>query len=162
MSPFKSELDAIWRAADRAREQDLDPTDPIFRAIQETTTAHPTLVHTPDGKPAYWIVPFVQGDFAAGFARVELDKRVTQLATFGSGDPRSWVQSTFFENPPEGFLHEIARSHPTVQTESAMFTYEDNPEHWGWRVHLPSHGEAFITPHEWHVRQDDEPDDRER
>lgn len=161
MSPSKSGLEPIRLAAERAREVDPDPSDPVLRTILQTATGHPTLVHHRDGTPAFWIVPFLQGDLAAGFARVELDEQVTQLAAFGSGDPRSWVPATFFKRPPEGLLREITRKHPSARIEDAIFTYEKSPVHWGWRLEFPSGGAAFMTPHEWHLERSLELDDYE-
>lgn len=157
MSPREStahERMSAARAADRARGAEPHRSDPMLATVHSARVGTPELVRSPDETPAYWLVPFVEGELACGFARVELDGRVSQLGTFGAGagDRRSWPESIFFEAPPQQFLEELERVHPGAAIHDALLTYDRSPEHWGWRVDLGASGAAFLTPGGWHMR----------
>jgi hypothetical protein len=121
--------------------------------VNRAQTGVPVLVKTPVGAPAYWLVPFTEGELANGFARVELDGAVSQLGTFGAGveDRASWPPANFFTAPPPQMLHEIQHRYPDADVTAPLFTYDRSQAHWAWRVKLGS-GAAFISPGGWYAR----------
>jgi hypothetical protein len=159
MSPRESNAperaSAIREAADRARDLEPHRSDPMLAAVRSAVVGAPALVRTPDGAAAYWLVPFVDGELASGFARVELDERVSQLGAFGAGprDRSAWPTASFFAEPPSHLLQEIQQRHPDAAIDTPLLTYDRSPAHWGWRVELgSSKGSAFISPGGWHTQ----------
>jgi hypothetical protein len=136
----------------------------MLAAVRSAVVGEPALVRTPDGAAAYWLVPFVEGDLASGFARVELNGRVSQLGAFGAGarDRGAWPVASFFAAPPRQLLQEIEQLHPGVVIDAPLLTYDRSPAHWGWRVELgSSRGSAFISPGGWHLQTASLASDRE-
>lgn len=126
----------------------------MLAAVLRAPVGDPALVHTPEGAPAYWLVPFLDGGRASGFARVELHGKVSQLGAFGAGadDRRAWPEASFFAGPPPRMLEEIGQTHPGAAHTAPLLTYDRSPAHWGWRLDLgPDRGVAFLTPGGWHL-----------
>ncbi len=127
----------------------------MLAAVLRADAGTPALVHAPDGAAAYWLVPFVDGGLACGFARVELDGRVSQVGSFGAGerDRGAWPQAGVFEAPPSHMLEELERKHPEAAGQSPLLTYDRSPARWGWRIDLGRSGAAFLGPGGWYVVQ---------
>lgn len=161
-STAPEDLDAFRRAADRARRREPHRSDDMLAAVLRAAAGDPALVHTPEGMPAYCLVPFTAGKLAAGFARVELDGKVSQLGAFGAGaeDRAAWPPASFFTAPPPHMLQEIQRRHPDADIAAPLLTYDRSPARWAWRVNLES-GAVFISPGGWYVSSPTRHHDRE-
>ncbi len=115
----------------------------------------PALVSSPDGAPAFWLVPFERDNRACGVARVDLSGVVSQVATFGSGprDREAWPDMSFFEHPPPALVAEAMRQHPSLHAETARLSYDGTPAKWGWRIEARGTPTlVFISPSGWYAR----------
>jgi len=72
--------------------------DPEFEAVRTAAAGSAALVSSPDGAPAFYLVPFEIDGRACGIARVELSAKVSHVSTFGSGprDRDAWPDVSFF------------------------------------------------------------------
>jgi hypothetical protein len=152
-----SNKEGARQAADRARRTGPSALDPRFRAVRAARVGTPVLVYSPEGRPAFWLVPFIAGGVACGFARVEEPSlRVSQVGVFGAGpdDRASWPPAAFFERPPAALLQEIQSRYGTTATEPVL-SYDGSPARWAWRVDVGDPGSGpsvFITPGGWYAR----------
>ena len=160
MSPRRSTVPddrrSIREAASRQRRAEPYASDPALAAVLQAAVGTPALVRSPEGHPAFWIVPFVEGLSACGFARVELGGRVSQLGSFGAGplDRGAWPRAEFFEKPPPTSIEEIRQRHPHSTFGEPMLSYDRSPARWGWRIELGGDvGTAFIATGGWNVRR---------
>ena len=158
--------EAARRAADRERSRPPVSSDPRFEAVRRGQVGSAVPVSSPDGAPAFWLVPFELDGRACGVARVELTSAVSQIATFGSGpaDRGAWPEASFFEHPPPGLVAQAAERHPTLESSTARLSYDGTPAKWGWRIDTrpgefedpPLSGQegtvVFITPGGWYTR----------
>lgn len=145
----------IAAAAGRARQLVPYRDDPALAAVRGATVGTPALVRSPEGEPAFWLVPFIDGRLACGFARVGLDGRISQLGAFGSGhhDPPAWPDADFLSKVPARWWKELTQRFPEAQSTGAVLSYDQSPAKWSWRIHLgPQQGVAYIGPHGWYVR----------
>jgi hypothetical protein len=151
-----NEAEAIRRAVAAERAQAPVAIDPHAAALRNARIGTPVLVYAPEGEPAFWLVPLIVGRAACGFARVELNRRVSQLAMFGghADDRRSWPAAAFFKQPPDAMLAEIRARYPDARLSEPMLSYDGSPARWAWRVDVADGGSAtvFITPGGWYER----------
>lgn len=151
------DLEAIKRAVEAARFM-LAVDDTQFLPIKHAEIGSPSLIYTPAGDPAFWIVPLLVENTACGFARVDISGKVAQIGTFGSGpeDCTSWIDAAFFENPLPEMLSAIRTQHPELEVSEPILSYDASPIKWAWRVEMRKGGEirsvVFITPHGWYKR----------
>ena len=158
MSPRRSsahDVALIRSAVERALRTPPTAIDPQMRHLCEGRVGKPALVHTPENTPAYWLVPIQIGQAACGFAQVELNGRVTSIATLGAGpgDRAAWPRASFFEKPPPSILREARVRYPELAQARPVLSYDRSPAHWAWR--LSAAGAAvsvYITPGGWHHR----------
>ena len=155
-TPGSTALDpgAARRAADRERGRPPVSEDPEFEAIRTAAAGSAALVSSPDGAPAFYLVPFEIDGRACGIARVELSAKVSHVSTFGSGprDRDAWPDVSFFEQPSAALLAEANRRYPTLQN-TARLSYDGTPAKWGWRLETVSGSTVvFITTGGWYAR----------
>jgi len=154
----KLDAAAVRQIAARAREQYSAAGKPMLSVLRQAEVDPPVVVHAPDGQPAYWLVPYVIGDFAAGFARIGLAGAVSQIGTFGAGpdDRRSWIPRDFFQRPNDRALDEIRAQFADAVISEPMLSYDTSPAKWGWRLTVSRQGRVaavvFITPGGWYER----------
>lgn len=125
-------------------------TDPAMSDLGGAIVGDPVLARSPQGAPAFWLVPLLVGDHAAGFARVDLSRRVAQIGRFGAGpkDHASWPAADFFRHPPPELLAQVQARHAGQPMTKPVFSYDGSPAKWGWRIAVgqPVTTVAFITP----------------
>ena len=130
--------------------------DPLLRALRSAVVGNPVLARSPDGAPAFWLVPLEVRQRACGFARVELTERVAQLSAFGAGadDVSSWPEADFFRRPPARVLDEVRAKYSGAQLAEPVFSYDGSPAKWAWRVTVgePATSVVYITPGGWYER----------
>ena len=128
--------------------------DPKFDAVRRATIGSPLTVKGADGKDEHWFVPLLIGKKANGYAQVERNLKVSQLAIFGanSEDRGSWIDASFFEKPPLEAINSIRARYPQLEMSDSFFSYDQNPAKWGWKVKLKDKHQitVFITPSGWH------------
>ena len=141
----------IQQLADEARRSPPVAGDPRFAALESATTAPAVLVRSPDGSPAFWLVPFVVAGLAHGIARVELTGRVAGVSMLGRPVIRSW-----FQRPPADALAKIRVAHPDARLSEPVLSYDRAPSRWGWMVQVrqPGHPDraAHIGFNGWYER----------
>jgi len=130
--------------------------DARFCIPEDAKVGSPAMVYTPEGTPAFWMVPFIVEDSACGFARVELSYEVSQIGAFGSNpkDRSSWIDATFFERPPSKVLADIQAWYLGSVLSEPVLSYDASPTKWAWRIKVEDKIEsvAFITPCGWYER----------
>jgi hypothetical protein len=127
-----------------------------MQVLRAATVDEPLLAHHPQGTAAFWFVPLLSGTRVCGFARVELDGRVAQVASFGAGprDTAAWLEADFFRRPPQHLLEAVRSRHPGLPIGAPVFGYDGSPARWAWRVLVgqPASSVAYITPGGWYER----------
>ncbi len=144
------ELDRIRQLAKNAQAN-----SPSSEDLAEAECADPILVSHPGGEPAFWLVPFLRGDMAAGFATVTLEGKVERVGSFGSGpdDRDSWIPAEYFLKPPAALLNEVRKKYAGSSLSDPLFTYDRSPLRWGWRIEVEqTRGDVvFVSPSDWYV-----------
>ncbi len=135
-------------AARRAAHRPPAAGDPQFRALTEAEAGEPAAVSSPAGEPAFWIVPFVRAARAVGYARVDVSGRVAEIAVLGAP---GGIDARYFAEPPAAALAEIRTRHPGEPLGEPVFSYDEFPDRWGWRIDGPG-WTAFIGPGGWYER----------
>ena len=154
-------LEAVKQAVEAARRQPPAGEDAAFQYVKKAKIGTPVLVRTPEGRSAFWIVPFLVKGSACGFARVELSREVSQIGIFGSGpdDHASWIDAEFFEKPPSDTLTVIQSRYFGLEITEPFFSYDRSPSKWAWRLEIRKKDEiksiVFITPHHWYEVEPD-------
>jgi hypothetical protein len=124
------------------------------------------MVSAPDGTPAYWVVPFVLEERMCGFALIDRNGRVVQIATFGGSptDSASWPEVAFFERPPAALVSSARSQYPDLRLEDAALSYDGSPSKWGWRIEsgVGDGTLLFVTPAGWYARPPGSVPDRTR
>lgn len=132
--------------------------DPTFNAARMAKIGSPLMVKGTNGKNEYWFVPLLTGKKASGYAQVEKDLTVSQLAIFGANpeDRESWIDASFFEKPPLKAINSIKARYPQTEISDYFFSYDQTPSKWGWIVKLKNKHQTtiFITPSGWHELQE--------
>ena len=152
------DIDTVRRAVETARSYLLAGDDTQFLSVKHAEIGSPSMVYTPEGEPAFWIVPLLIENRACGFARVDMSGKVTQIGTFGSGpkDYVSWIDVAFFENPPSEMLAAIRTQHPELEMSEPILSYDTSPLKWAWRLEMRKEGEikiiVYVAPHGWYER----------
>lgn len=149
----------IKKAVEAARGQSPAGRDINLSALKDAKAGSPFQVFTPEGEPSFWMVPFLQGNLACGFAFVELSGEVSRIGVFGSGpeDKASWIEASFFRRPPPAIMKEIRAKHPDSELSEPLFSFDRSRDRWAWmlkmtkRDHTRAH--IFIAPGGWHERQ---------
>ena len=155
------DLEAIRKTVETAKRRPPVADDSKFSAAKDAEVGLPAMVYTPEGKPAFWIVPFLMKDSACGFARVELSRKVSQIGIFGSGpeDRLSWIGATFFEKPPPEMLAEIQTRYSGMAMSKPVLSYDASPGKWAWRMEIRKEDKiksiVFITPGGWYEQKSD-------
>jgi hypothetical protein len=130
--------------------------DPALRELRKASVGDAALVRSPDGDPAFWLVPFESGDRACGFARVELNGRVAQVSAFGAGaaDRASWPAAEFFRRPPARALEEVRAKHLRLTLGEPVLSYDGTPAKWAWRIPVggPAGFDVYVTPGGWYEK----------
>lgn len=150
-------IEAIRRAAEAARKQPPAEDDTKFSSVRNAEVGSPIMVYSPEGKPAFWMVPFLVKGLACGFAYVELSGKVSKFGIFGSApeDRPSWVDASFFKNPPNALFAEIRAKFSGSIISEPIFSYDTSPARWAWRIEVKNKIRTviFITPGGWYERQ---------
>lgn len=127
-----------------------------MRVLRGAAVGEPVLARSPDGEPAFWLVPFEIGARACGFARVDVAGRVVQISRFGAtdADRASWPEADFFRQPPARVLEEVRVAHAGAVLDEPSLSYDGSPAKWAWRIRVdgPVKTVVFITPGGWHER----------
>lgn len=132
--------------------------DPLFATARRAQIGRPALVRTPDGAPAFWLVPLVIEGHACGLAQVGLGGEAARLAILGGtpDDRGSWVEAAFFERPPPELVAEVVARYGGQTLTAPTLSYDGSPARWAWRlaVGVADTGvtSVFITPGGWYVR----------
>lgn len=148
--------ESIRRAAETARRS-MPPAGVPAVVLAAAQAAEPVLVRHPDAHPAFWIVPFIRGSSACGFATVDLSTTVTAISALGAGleDRAGWIDASWFTSPPPRVLEEVRAANPDAILSEPMLSYDRSPARWGWTVTIRRPGAeprtAFIGPRTWHV-----------
>lgn len=151
----KDNRKAIREAAISALKRGPVHDDPLFSTVRRAKAGSPVPVHGPTGEPAYWLVPFLVQNKVCGLAEVDLVGRVNRVGILGStpDDRRSWIDSSFFDKPPEDLLTEI-RDHYGAALSTPILSYDASPSRWAWQVSVASGRGVgrlvFITPGGWY------------
>lgn len=131
--------------------------DRKFDAARKASIGSPITVKNTDGKDQHWFVPLLTGKKANGYAQVEKDLKVSQVAIFGATpeDRGSWIEASFFEKPPLEVINSIKARYPQMEMSEPFFSYDQNPAKWGWIVKLKNERQitVFITPSGWRKLQ---------
>jgi hypothetical protein len=149
---------AAREAATRSLTRPPYSLDRNLKGLQDTDAGEPVLVFSPRGVPEFWLVPFLRGSLACGFARVTVHSLdVTHLGLFGgrADDQASWLPASFFRGPPKSTLGEIASRYPRARLSKPIMSYDRSPARWGWRITLDGEGHAaiiFVGPSGWYVQ----------
>jgi len=149
---------AVRNAVRSAIGQSPYNEDIQFVVLREAKIGDPIPVVTPQGKPAFWLIPLLAGDWACGFATVGLGGNVTRLGIFGGApnDRPAWVKADFFIRPPGDILAEIEAHYPGRELSLPVFSYDSNPARWGWMMSITQPDVhpvvIFITPGGWYVQ----------
>ncbi len=147
----EDQLHRIRELAERARDDSPSGDD-----LADTRTTEPVLVRDSGGEPAFWLVPFLRDDMAAGFATVTLAGAVQRVGTFGSGraDRNAWIPASYFSRPPEDLMGEIRARYAESTLSDPLFSYDRSPSRWAWRLRVdPPNGDViFIAPRGWYAR----------
>ena len=65
----------------------------------------------------------------------------------------------FFTHPPERYVTEIAQQYDSLTLSEPLFTYDQSPTKWGWRIQVFERGIVkfyiFIKPWGWYVKKID-------
>ena len=132
------------------------PGDPAMRALGGAVIGTPALARSPEGAPAFWLVPLEIRARTCGFARVELSGVVAQVGSFGAGteDTSSWPEADFFRRPPARVLDEVRAKHAGAPLAEPMLSFDASPAKWAWRVAVgePVSSVVYITPGGWYER----------
>lgn len=127
-----------------------------MQALRGAMIGNPVLAHSPEGAPAFWLVPLEIKHHACGFARVELSEQVAQVSSFGAGpqDHASWPAVGFFRRPSARVLDEVRAKHVGAPLSEPVFSYDGSPSKWAWRVAVgtPATSVVYITPGGWYER----------
>ena len=132
--------------------------DVKLSSLKSAEVGTPIMVYTPERSPSFWLVPYVVKKYACGFAFVELSGSITKIGIFGSApeDRASWIEVSFFENPPDNFLREIQAKYFGLALSHPYFSYDRSPAKWAWRLEISDKGKIssliFITPSGWYER----------
>ena len=144
----------IMKAVEAERKKPSIRNNPMFSAVLGAEIGTPAMVHTPEGKEAFWLVPILRGDFACGFARVELSHKVSQIGIYGSGpeDYASRIDASFFEKPPSRLLDAIRSRYSWMKISEPVLSYDKTPARWAWRTEIGDNVKTivFITPGGWY------------
>ena len=131
-------------------------TDPSMQALRGAAVGEPVLAHSPQGAPAFWLVPLLSGPRACGFSRVGLDGRIAQMGSFGAGghDVAAWPEADFFRQPPLRVLDEVRTRHLGAPLAEPVFAYDGSPARWGWCIAVgePASSVVYITPGGWYEK----------
>lgn len=155
------DLETIREAIETARKRSPVADDTKFLALKDSEVGSPAMVYTPEGEPAFWLVPFLVKDSACGFARIELSHKISQIGIFGSSpeDHLSWINATFFEKPPPEILAEIRTRYLGLIISEPVLSYDKSPSKWAWRIEIRKGDKIesiiFITPGGWYERYPD-------
>ena len=157
-SSAREEEEKVRLAAQRALTHPPVRGDRALQAAQQANVGMPALVRTPEGQPAFWLVPLESGRQACGYVRVELSHKIGQVSSFGAGaeDREAWPEADFFHNPPARFISEIRARYPGAALKDPVLSFDGTPAKWGWRIELsnPSGIVVFVSPQAWYVRSD--------
>jgi hypothetical protein len=132
--------------------------DPLFATARRARVGRPALVRTPEGAPAFWLVPLLVEGLACGLAQVSLGGDVARLAILGGApdDRGNWVDAAFFERPPPDLVAEVAARYGGETLSAPTLSYDCSPARWAWRIEVGGQGagatSTFITPGAWYAR----------
>lgn len=144
----------IKKTVEAERQRTPIRSNPMFAAVMHAGIGSPAMVHTPEGKEAFWLVPILVGDSACGFARVELSHKVSQIGIFGSSpeDRPSWIDASFFEKPPSEILAAIRTRYSGLTISEPVLSYDKTPAKWAWRIEIGDKVKTivFIAPGGWY------------
>ena len=152
--------ETVKEAVRQARTQAPYRDDTRFTELLKAQIGSPVLARSPEGTPAFWLAPLTAQGWACGFAMVDLQGRVTSLGIFGgtARDRTAWVKAGFFKAPPADALVEITSRYPGAALSRPVFSYDNSPARWAWRLTAsPPGGQPvtlFITPGGWYPRPD--------
>ncbi len=156
---------SIRKAVEAERQKTHVKGNPAFSAVMRGEIGSPAMVHAPEGREAFWLVPFIVGDSACGFARVELSHKVSQIGIFGSGpeDRPSWIDASFFEGPPPEMLDAVRTRYSGPAVSEPVLSYDKTPARWGWRIEIGDQVKTivFVTPGGWYEQVPTKDRDRE-
>lgn len=143
-------VQAVRVAAEQALRSAPASPDPGFAALREARIGEPALVETPEGQPAFWIVPTLSNDLACGYVQVDLSFAANRVAVFGA-DPAAWPNASFFSSPSESVLQQVRAAYPGATLSIPTLSYAGSPARWGWLVlvHAPRGPLVLITPGGW-------------
>lgn len=154
--------EAVRKVVASARKQSPVADDPKFSVARDAEVGSPVMVYTPEGEPSFWMVPFLVKNSACGFACVELSGKVSKVGIFGSTpeDRPSWVDASFFKNPPDALFAEIRAKFSGSTISEPIFSYDTSPARWAWRIEVKNKIRTiiFITPGGWYERLSEEKD----
>ena len=126
-----------------------------MRMLRDAVTGDPVQAQSPEGEPAFWLVPLQIGLRACGFARVDLSGRVAQIGRFSGGDDQTaWPEADFFKRPLPRLLDEIRAKHAGIPLAEPLLSYDGSPAKWAWRVAIgtPAVAVAYLTPGGWYEK----------
>jgi len=128
--------------------------DLAMAALRDALPGMPLLASDEAGRPAFWLVPLLQGDHACGCVRVDLNGRVVQVSTFGAGprDTAAWPQAQYFSAPPQRLVEEVRARHPDAALGAPMFSFDASPARWAWRIAIGEQRIAYVAPTGWYER----------
>jgi len=155
MSDEKSELK---RVVDRAIFVPPFSVDPHYLFLQNAEIGDPIPLFNPEYIQDSWILPFLLEDMVCGIAQVSLNNRIMRVSVFGS-DPlmkKRWFSPQFFRKPPEQYMIDIKKHYQTYQLSDPLFTYDNSPTKWGWRIQALKNGilisNIYINPSGWYTK----------
>ena len=132
--------------------------DPKFLHLQNAEIGDPVPLFKPERLQESWIVPFLLDGLVCGIALMSLDKVVNRVSVFGF-DPLNrarWFSPDYFIKPPEKYHREVRKKYPHRTLSEPLFTYDQTPTRWGWRIQVLRDGFVesyiFINPTGWYVR----------
>jgi hypothetical protein len=143
----------VKEAVKKAINEEPVISDPKFAASRKATVGTPLLAKSVEGKEEYWFVPLLSGAKASGYAQVEKNLIVSQLAVFGATpeDRGSWIDASFFEKPPLEVVNSIRARYPGMEMSAPFFSFDTSPSKWGWMVIIKDDRmiTIFISPSGW-------------
>ncbi len=130
--------------------------DILFQNLINTAPGTPVPVHSPDSghRQEYWMVPYVSGSTAYGFAVYDSGQKLVRVGVFGAGGSTDHIAAEYFVRPPSGQIEDIKNKYRDFVMAEPVFSYDKTPAKWSWRLELSKGGKEtvilYILPESWY------------
>jgi len=126
--------------------------DHTLKQLRGTATGNPVAMHSPADLPERWLVPYLAGSKACGFAVFDQQKQLIKTGVLSSGT--GGIDSDYFLRPAPRLIEEIKHKYPDGELSTPIFAYDQTPAKWAWRVSISQKGQTkkniYIMPESWY------------